>query len=141
MKNQLTLLQSLKIGFFAGLVAAITNTLIFLVFQGAGVISEDVMVQPGTPMTAPPVIASSLIPSLVAGIIYYLLFRYSSRPYRIFLVISLVLLVVSYSNPFLMIPNIPVSYALVLDLMHTIVAASVLYSFYRYLYLPFKTSV
>jgi hypothetical protein len=78
-----------------------------------------------------PVIISSVVPSLLAGIVFYLLCRYTSKGYRIFSIIALLLLVLSFANPFMSIPGIPLAMGLALNAMHVVVVASLLYFFRR----------
>ena len=78
------------------------------------------------PITLPTVLISSVVPALLAGVVLALLNRFVSNAVRLFTIISLLLLAVSFVNPFLMIPGIPLAMGLWLDLMHVAVAGSVL---------------
>ena len=127
MTTKLSFGQAVRTGLYAGVVAAAINAVLFLFFRALGLITDDVFVQPGTPMTVVPVIVSSLVPSVLAGMVYYLLDRFTANGYLIFLILSLVLLVLSFANPFVMIPNVPLSYGIALDIMHIVVVLSLLY--------------
>ncbi|GAB3167167.1 DUF6069 family protein [Telluribacter humicola] len=127
MTTKLSFGQAIKTGLSAGVVAAAINSVLFLLFRSLGLITDDVFVQPDMPMTVVPVIISSLVPSVLAGMVYYLLDRFTANGYRNFLILSIVLLLLSFANPFMMIPNVPVSYGIALDLMHVTVVVSLLY--------------
>ncbi len=78
-----------------------------------------------------PVIVMSLIPTLIASIVLFLLEKYTQKGFKIFTIISIVLLILSFLNPFLGIPGVPVPYALALITMHIVVAASLCVALYR----------
>jgi hypothetical protein len=75
---------------------------------------------------------SSLIPSMLAGLVYYLLARFTKNGYRYFTILAIVLLLFSFGNPFFAIPNVPISYAIALNIMHVVVVACLLYSFKKF---------
>jgi hypothetical protein len=115
----------------AGSTAALINSVLFFLFRALGLITDDVFVQDSQPLTVVPVILSSLIPSLLAGVVYYLLSRYMRNGFRIFSIVAVVLLLLSFANPFMGIPGIPVAMGIALDTMHIVVAACLLYVFKR----------
>jgi hypothetical protein len=115
----------------AGSTAAGINSILFFLFRALGVITEDVFVQDNQPLTVIPVILSSLVPSLLAGVAYYLLSRYTRNGYRIFSIVALVLLILSFANPFMGIPGITVTMGIALNTMHVVVVACLLYYFKR----------
>jgi hypothetical protein len=84
----------------AGSTAALINSVLFFLFRALGIITDDVFVQDNQPLTVIPVILSSLVPSLLAGVAYYFLSRYTRNGYRIFSTVALVLLLLSFANPF-----------------------------------------
>lgn len=127
MKNKLSFLAVLKAGGLAAVASAVINAALYYLFHATGLIRDDIMIQPGLPLTVIPVLISSVLPSLVAVLIYYLFERFTRRGYLLFSVVSLVLLAVSFLNPFLLIPGVTTGYALALNLMHIVVAAAVLY--------------
>jgi uncharacterized membrane protein YvlD (DUF360 family) len=115
----------------AGVTAAIINSILYFLFLATGLISNSVFVQDGQPITVLPVIISSLIPSLLAGVVFYLLSRYTTNGYRIFSIIAIILLVISFANPFMAIEGVPLKMAIALNVMHIVVVASLLYFFKR----------
>ena len=116
----------------AGAVAAAVNSVLFFVGSAAGLIDSSVII-PGAnaPLTVIPVIASSLIPTLIAGLVLALLNYFLNKPWRVFTIVAAVLLVLSFANP-LMIPGVPVTMVIWLNLMHIVVAGSVVYFFGRF---------
>jgi hypothetical protein len=121
--------KSITAAALAGVTAAITNSVLFFLFHAVGVITDDVEVQDNQPLTVLPVLFSSIIPSLFAGIVYYLLSRYTKNGYRNFLILAVVLLFASFANPFVGIPGIPIGMGIALCLMHVVVVGALLYFF------------
>lgn len=118
MQQKVTFLQSLKAGLFAGITAAIINAILFYIFHAAGIITDDISLQPDMPMTIVPVLMSSIIPSIIASFVFFLFEKFSSKGFRNFKLLSIILLIASFANPFLSIPNVPLGYALALNIMH-----------------------
>jgi hypothetical protein len=56
----------------AGGVSALINSILYFIFHAAGVISDNVYVQENQPLTLMPVIIFSFVPSLLAGVVFYL---------------------------------------------------------------------
>jgi hypothetical protein len=107
----------------AGLVAAAANVVIYLIASAAGAIPQTVLI-PGMnlPVTAVPVILNSFVPAILAGALLALLNRLARRPIRLFRIIAVVLLLLSFLNPFT-IPGAPVAMILALNFMHIVAAA------------------
>ena len=108
--------------------AALVNGALYFVGHQTGLLSDSVLL-PGQnePIGLVPVLISSIAPTLLAGGVLALLNRFTRRPLAIFTAVSLVLLVLSFANPFVAIPNIPLGMGLWLNLMHVVVVASLLY--------------
>ena len=113
----------------AGITASVVNSILFFIFQMAGIITDDIHIQKDQPLTIMPVIISTILPSLLAGIVFYLLTRYTKNGYRVFSVMAIILLLASFANPFLGIEGITIAMALSLNVMHVVVVASLLYFF------------
>jgi hypothetical protein len=126
------LFQSLKAGLLAGLVAALINGILFFIFQGAGVITDRVLLPNNEPMTLMPILFSSLIPPVLGSVAYYLLARFTSNGYRYFTIIAVILLMLSFANPFFGIPHVTVPYAIALNVMHVVVVAVLLYALRKF---------
>ena len=117
----------------AGAIAAVVNSVLFFIGSAVGLIDSSVII-PGAnaPLTVIPIIASSFIPSLLAGLVLAVLNYFLSKPWRVFTIVAAVLLVLSFANPFMGIPGVPVGMGLWLNLMHIVVAGSVVHFFGRF---------
>jgi len=127
MNTNISISNSLKAGLFAGLSAAALNAILFFVFHAAGIITDDIFIQPETPMTVVPIIISSIVPSVIAGFVYFLFDKYTAKGFRNFSILAIILFLLTLANPFMGIPNVTTSYALALDLMHLTVFGFVIY--------------
>jgi hypothetical protein len=126
------LLPYLKAGLLAGLVAALINVLLFFIFRQAGLITDTILLPNNEPMSVVPIIMFSIIPSFLASLVYYLLDRFTKRGYRYFTILAILLLILSFGNPFFGIPNVTVPYAIALNIMHVVVVACLLYSLKKF---------
>lgn len=117
----------------AGAIAAGINSVLFLIGSAIGLIDAAVLV-PGmnTPITIGPVIMSTFIPSLIAGLVLGVMNYFLNKPFKVFRVVALVLLILSFANPFMGIPGIPLGMGLWLNVMHVVVAGTVVYCFGRF---------
>lgn len=117
----------------AGAIAAGINSVLFLIGSSIGLMDASVLV-PGmnTPIMVTQVIMSSFIPSLIAGLVLAGMNYFLNKPFKVFRIVALVLLILSFSNPFMAIPGIPLGMGLWLNLMHVVVAGTVVYCFGRF---------
>lgn len=119
----------------ASVAGVILNVVLFYIGAAAGIMDPAVGVPnaDGTIqyITVIPVIISSILPVVVAAGVLALFNRYVANPVRIFGILALILCVLSFANPFLAIPNVPVAMGVWLNLMHVVVAGSVWYFFSR----------
>ena len=127
MNTKLSFKQVITAGAIAAGCSMAINAILFFIFHGAGVLSDSIFIQPGQPMTIVPVLISSIIPSLIGASIFFLFEKYSTNGFKVFSIISLVLLLLSFANPFMAIPEVTVAYGVVLNVMHVVVALSLLY--------------
>ena len=127
MTTKLTFKDSFMAGLMAAGAATVVNAVLFFVFHAAGVISDTIFIQPNQPMTIVPIIISSILPTLVASLVFFLLEKYTNSGFKIFRIISIVLLVLSFINPFMGIVGVTMGYAIVLNVMHVVVVAALLY--------------
>ena len=125
----------------AGIVSAVVNSILYFIFHATGVIPDDVYIQENQPLTLFPVLISSFVPSLLAGVVFYLLCRYTKNGFRYFSILAITLLLLSFANPFMAIKNIPVGMGIGLSVMHIVVVASVLYYFKRIKGADYKTAL
>lgn len=126
----------LKAAPLAALAAAVLNAVLFFVGKSAGLVDASVgMPKPDggvEPISIVQVVVSSIVPVLLAAGVLALLNRFSANPLRVFGILTAVLLVLSFANPFLGLPGIPMGMGILLDLMHVVVAGSVWYFFSNY---------
>lgn len=127
MKTKLAFKQAFMAGLMAAGVATGLNALLFFIFKALGIIVDTIFIQPNQPLTIVPIIISSILPSLIASLVFFLLEKFTKNGFKVFRIIALVLVVLSFINPFMGIPNVTVAYAVVFNLMHVVVAGAVLY--------------
>jgi hypothetical protein len=127
MNVKLNFKQIILAGASAAGVSVVFNALLFLVFHSLGVLSDTVFVQPNEPLTIVAVIISSVFPTLLGACVFFLFEKYTNNGFKLFSIIAIVLMLLSLISPFTAIKDMPVSYGIVLDVMHVIVALSLLY--------------
>jgi hypothetical protein len=130
MNNKVTFKDAMIAWGFAAAVSSIINITLFFVAHAVGFITDNIFIQPDTPLKFYNMIFASVIPSFFAMLVFYLIDKYSKKGFKVFAIVSTVLLVLSMGNPF-MIKGVTVPYALSLDIMHVVVAAAVLFFAYR----------
>jgi hypothetical protein len=122
---------SFKQIFIAGLIAAgasaVINAILFFIFHAAGILTDNIMVQPNQPLTVAPVVISSILPTLIGACIFFPFEKYGRNGFKTFSIIAMILLVLSFVFPFLGIPNITIAYGIILVIMHIVVVLSLLY--------------
>jgi Family of unknown function (DUF6069) len=82
-------------------------------------------------ITLVPVIMASILPVIVGALILMLLSRLTGNAWRVFTIIAVAFTLISLTGPFMQIKDIPTGMAVLLDVMHFVVAGSVLYFFRR----------
>ena len=127
MNTKLSFKQIIIAGAIAAGLSVIINAILFFIFQSAGVLTDDIMVQPNQPLTIVAIIMSSIIPTLIGACVFFLFEKFGKNGYKTFSIFSIILLVLTFANPFFGIPNVTIAYAVVLDVMHVVVAVSLLY--------------
>lgn len=125
--TSITLKSTLIKALLAGLASSFLNSILFYAFRNLGAINDTVQIMPGEPLGVHNAIISSMISCLFAGIVYYLISLIAREAFRIFQRIAWVILLLSFFSPFLFIPDVPVGFAISLNIMHIVVAAAVLY--------------
>jgi Na+/phosphate symporter len=70
---------------------------------------------------------SSIVPTLIAGIVFFLFEKYTNNGFRIFSIVAIVLGLLSLTSPFMQIKDVTVGFGVVLDIMHVVVVAALLY--------------
>lgn len=111
----------------AAAVSATINAILFFLFKAIGWITDDIFVQPNQPLTVMPVIISSVLPTLIGSIVFFLFEKFTKNGFKIFGILSIALMLLSLVTPFVGIPSVTIEYALALEPMHFVVALSLLY--------------
>ncbi len=127
MNTKLNFKQTMKAAAFSALTAAIINAILFFIFKALGFFTDDVFIQPNQPLTIVPILFSSILPTLIGGLLFFVLEKYTAKGFMIFSIISFALLLFSFSSPFMQIPNITMAYGIALNVLHVVVAVALLY--------------
>ncbi len=117
-----------KLAAYSALSAAVLNVILFYVFSATGTIDPTILVN-GQSIQVFHILMSSILPTFVAALVFLLIGRFSKRPWNIFKILSLVLLVLSFMNPFMGIPGITIGMGVVLNVMHVVVVLPIFYFF------------
>jgi hypothetical protein len=75
------------------------------------------------PLTLGPVVISSMVGVLGATVVFAIVVRFARRPVRLFRMIAVVVLLLSFLNPILALPGASLQIILTLEFMHVVVAA------------------
>jgi len=126
MNNKLSIGQTLKAGLLTAAAAAITNVIIFFIFKSAGIFTDTILMDGKSPLTAVLVLIASIVPTLIASLVFFLFEKFSSKGYRNFSILSAAIVIFSLYPPFT-IPSITIGFALGLDVMHLTVVFYLLY--------------
>ena len=127
MTKKLNFKQVMMAGLSAAAVSAIINAILFFIFKAIGWITDDILVQPNQSLTVVPVIISSIIPALIAALVFFLFEKYTMNGYRNFSIVTIILMLLSLAVPFNGIPNVTTKYSLALGSMHIVVPLVLLY--------------
>jgi hypothetical protein len=125
--------RTIIVGLLAGLVAAVANTLWYVISRALFSVPYIVQPNPSMPLMDLPVSAifvTCLIPGFGAALIYWALGRFTARPTRIFIVIAAIFAVIS-CVPAMIMP-VELSTRLALSTMHFIAGAIITYGLTRY---------
>ncbi|MBK7668994.1 MAG: hypothetical protein IPJ32_17620 [Sphingobacteriaceae bacterium] len=123
----------LGLSLVAGLISTIINVILFFIGKAAGFFPDTVLIpNQNAPLNFVNFIISSIVPSLLAGLVMGLIYRFAKNPKKVFNIISIVLLILSFANPFF-IPAVPIMMAVMLNLMHVVVAVDLMYVFNKYI--------
>ena len=124
--------NALVAGLIGGVIAAIVNVILYFVFQaingGPLLVTRPGMAGPDAlPLVA--VLLLSLVPGLVAGIIYWVLARFTARPDRWFLIVAALVFIAFFFGPLGAASGIVT--ILALELMHVGAAVPIVMSLLR----------
>lgn len=129
METKLNFKQIMLAGLTAAGVSAVVNAILFFIFHAIGIITDDIFVQPEQPLTVVPVIISSILPTIVASLGFFMFEKFLTNGFKIYRIVALILLVLSLAGPFTGIPGITTVYGIALCTMHVVVVFSFLYFF------------
>lgn len=108
--------------------AALINAVVYLVARLVGAIPADVIVpNAGTPLTVGMVVFTSAVAAVAGALVYALVSRFARRPVRVFGVLAVVVLVLSFATPF-SIPGAPLSMILAMEVMHVVAAGAIFFA-------------
>lgn len=127
MKTKIDFKQSFIAGLKAAGAASILNAILFFIFHQAGIIVDTIFIKSEQSLTVFPIVMASIIPALIASMVFFLLEKFTQNGFKIFRILSIILMVLSFLNPFMGIPGVTVGYAVALNLMHVTVVAALLY--------------
>ena len=127
MTTKLNFKQSIMAGLMAAGAATVVNAILFYIFHAAGIIVDTIFIQPNQPLTVVPIVISSIVPTLIATLVFFLFEKYTNNGFKIFRIISLVLMTLSFVNPFIGIHGVTMGYAIVLNIMHVVVVGALLH--------------
>lgn len=127
--------QKILVGTIAAIAAAIVvNVIVFFIADVAGAFPDDFRFEaPGggeTTMGMGNVVFSTISYLLVAGIVFAIVSRVSSRPVRTFLFVAAVALILSFITPFT-IPDAPGGMVATLLIMHVLTAVVAVWDLLR----------
>lgn len=123
----------LGLSLVAGLISTIINVILFFIGKAAGFFPDTVLIpNQNAPLNFVNFIISSIVPSLLAGLVMGLIYRFIKNSKKVFNIISIVLVIFSFANPFF-IPAVPIMMAVMLNLMHLVVAGNLIYVFNKYI--------
>lgn len=114
----------------AAVASSLINSPLFLLFAHLGWINSEILAN-GQPITITGVVFSSVISTLLAALVFYIIGLIARNPYRSFTLISGVLFLFFFLNPFVAIPGISFKMGLALDVLHVPVWISILIFFKR----------
>ena len=117
----------LWVGPVAAVVAAMANLIVFIIVKNLLGIPLMGPSGPGStemaPLPAVAVIIASIVPAIAATILLAVLSKFLARPIRVFWIISVVFLLISFASPL----GLPVDVAtkVTLELMHIVAAVAI----------------
>lgn len=110
-------------GLIGGGIAAVINAIIFFIAPALTATQTDGTVGP---VTLAPIIFASIIPSIFAAILLWLLRRFTGNGTRIFQIVAVIFLLVSFVSPFTAAASTGI--ALWLNLMHLVAGSTIIWS-------------
>jgi hypothetical protein len=123
--RKIDLTKLLRAAPLAAIIAAAVNAAIYLMGKATGKIPDDILIpNANQPLTLVPILVASVLPCLVAGVVMAMIARLTENPFKVFGILTLVILLLSVYTPFA-IPNAPMAMIVMLLLMHVVVAGTI----------------
>ncbi len=116
--EQIAVGRLLWVGPLTAIIAAVATILVRMIAVIVFDIPSDFQ-----PLTLGPVVVSSIVGALGATIVFAVVGRFARRPIRLFRIIAVVVLLLSFLNPLVALPGASLSVLLTLEFMHIVVAA------------------
>lgn len=112
------------------LYSVIVNVLLYFLLERLGVIHQSVFINddPNMSITPAAVSISSIVPTLLGGLVFWLMVRFFQKGVRYFSFLAIGLGFLSFAAPFSL-PEIPLGMAMALNLMHVVVIYNMLHYF------------
>lgn len=106
----------------AAVAATVANALVYLAASTLGFIPQSVLIPTAggeSPLTVGMVAITSVAGTVGAAIVFTIIGLFAQRPVRLFRIVSIVVLVLSFATP-LTIPGAPLSMILSMEVMHVV---------------------
>lgn len=98
-------------GPLTALVAAVANAIVFFLARAAGAVPDGYMMPNiNQALTLGPVVGATFIQVLLGAVVFALIGRFAQRPIRLFRIIALVVLILSFFQPILLLAGAPASF-------------------------------
>jgi uncharacterized membrane protein YgcG len=118
------MLSILRGGLLGAAVAAAINAIVFFIAKAVDAMPETVIVSSGQPITLAPVVMASIVPAVMATLVFWALARFTQSPKKIFIGVAVVVFVATLGGPF-SIPDVPTSMIVALEIMHLVAAIAI----------------
>ncbi|CAN5874751.1 hypothetical protein BH10CHL1_BH10CHL1_22290 [soil metagenome] len=117
-------------GLLATGITAVVNAILYLVGSALG--NMPPLITPmGTPLTLAPVLLMSIVPLLLATLVYTVLTRLTPRRANLIFIIIAVLVFIGFLFGPLQLAGAPMGMILLLEIMHVVATGSIVYSLTR----------
>lgn len=113
-------------GAMATAVSAVGNAILYFVGAALGGFPTDVLTPLGYPITLAPVLIMSIVPVLLGTIAYTILTRLPVNPNLWFTIITGVIFIAMFFNPFTL-AGAPALMIVLLEVMHVVTAGAAIY--------------
>lgn len=108
----------IQLALMAAAAAAVTNAVLFFIFQPLGAWPQDVIIpNAGQPMSLAPILIFSFVSVLGAAVVLGLLARFTGQPERNFYIVAAVVFIGFFFTPFT-IPDAPSIMVVALEIVH-----------------------